>query len=335
MKVSNDSHMKKTYFIINPKARNGYCFKIWQSVESKLKEMGISYFAVFTEYQGHAETIAAKISKRCMKDEVIIAVGGDGTIHEVLNGVMKNNFVTLGFIPGGSGNDFSRGFQIPTDPIEAMHAILNLMKRESPIIDIGRITLQEEKEHYFINNMGAGFDALISYEVNQSQIKGFLNKLSLGRLVYVFFLLKNLFTYQCSTISLMIDGKKHIFEHTWFVTVSNQPFYGGGMKIAPNAIVDDGILDITVVHHLSRIKLLFVFISVFWGKHIHFKEVKSFLGRCISIESSPNLFVHADGEFIGHTPLNIQIQPNALQVLTKKARVKKEDLKERDSNDFQ
>src|SRR5574342_31266 len=105
-------------------------------------------------------------------------------------------------------------------------------------------------------------------------MKALLNKLSLGRIVYVYFLLKKLFTYKTSTIDLSIDGKKHIFEQTWFVTVSNQPYYGGGVEIAPAAEPDDGLLNIAVVHQLSRLKLLLVFISVFWGRHIHFKEGK-------------------------------------------------------------
>jgi diacylglycerol kinase (ATP) len=310
--------MRQINFIINPKAKNGHCLKIWQAIEMKLKETSLPYFAFFTETPGHAQKISAQIVSKEHKEVIIIAVGGDGTLHEVMNGVVNHKNIILGVIPGGSGNDFSRGFHIPSEPSEALQHIIRLMKDESPFIDTGKINLENDREHYFINNMGTGFDALISYEVNQSRMKGLLNKLSLGRLVYVYILLKKLFTYHCSTISIMIDGKKHIFEHTWFVTVSNQPYYGGGMKIAPSAIPDDGLLDITVVHHLSKVKLLFVFISVFWGKHIYFKEVEMLKGTSMSIQSSSNLFVHADGEFIGYTPLNIQVQPNSLRVLTRK-----------------
>jgi diacylglycerol kinase family enzyme len=193
--------------------------------------------------------------------------------------------------------------------------------------------MDDLKEYYFINNMGAGFDATISYEVNHSGMKAILNKLSLGRLVYVYFLIKKIFTYKTSTIDLSIDGEKHIFEQTWFVTVSNQPYYGGGMKIAPVAEPDDGLFDITVVHQLSRWKLLLVFISVFWGKHIHFKEVKTYTGRDVSIDSPTALFVHADGEHIGITPLNINLQASAIEVLTRRKRLEELEMKERDSND--
>ena len=327
--------MKKIYFIVNPKARNGYCMTIWKKVETELKSKQLAYLAFFTEYPGHAKVLAHQIAKKNPAQTTIVAVGGDGTVHEVMNGIIHFNHITLGFIPGGSGNDFSRGFQIPSDPEEALKMIIRLLYNEASSLDIGKVTMQDKTNHFFINNMGAGFDALISYEVNLSPVKGLLNKLSLGRLVYVYFLLKKLFTYKTSTIDLSIDGQSHIFEHTWFVTVSNQPYYGGGMKIAPGAKPDDGLFDITVVHKLSRFKLLMVFISVFWGKHIHFKEVKTFKEQDISIQPATPLFVHADGEHIGYTPLMLKLQPYALKVLTRTQRMKEVDLKERDSNDFQ
>ncbi len=325
--------MKEIYFIVNPKAGNGHCFTIWERVERQLMVKKVPYLAFFTEFSGHANILAGQIALKNPVQKMIIAVGGDGTMHEVVNGAVKEHHITLGFIPGGSGNDFSRGFQVPVDPVEALEMILRLAKQTGQPIDVGKVTMNDSQEHYFINNMGAGFDATISYEVNQSRMKAIFNKLSLGRMVYVYFLLKKLFTYKTSTIDLSIDGEKHIFEQTWFVTVSNQPFYGGGMKIAPAAEPDDGLFDITVVQRLSRWKLLLVFVSVFWGKHIHFKEVKTYRGRDVSIHSQVKLFVHADGEHIGFTPLDINLQASALKVLTRRKRAEEVVLKERDSND--
>jgi diacylglycerol kinase (ATP) len=325
--------MKKLYFLINPKARNGYCLKIWERVEQTLTEGKISFQKFFTEYQGHANILATQIASSTTEEIVIIAVGGDGTMHEVVNGTVQYNNVTLGFVPGGSGNDFSRGFLIPVDPMEALQVILRLVKKDAAQIDVGKVNMNDHSVHYFINNMGAGFDALVSQGVNQSRMKAILNKLSLGRLVYVYVLLKELFTYNCTTINLSIDEKIQIYEKTWFVTVSNQPYYGGGMKIAPEAVPDDGLLDITIVHRLSRIKLLLVFISVFWGKHVLFKEVKSFRGRKISLHSSSPLYVHADGEIIGYTPLNIQIQTRKIKVLSSRENKGEVNLKERDSSE--
>ncbi|WP_423799337.1 diacylglycerol/lipid kinase family protein [Neobacillus sp. SAB-20_R2A] len=324
--------MKELYFVINPKAGNGHCYKIWRKIELELKAEEISYLAFFTEYSGHARKLAAQIAVQNNHSKIVVAVGGDGTLHEVVNGIINHPTITLGFIPGGSGNDFSRGFQIPSDPAAALKVMLRLMKSDAPLLDAGKITMQDKSEQYFINNMGAGFDALIAYQVNHSRVKALLNKFSLGRLVYVYFLLKELFCYKTSTIDLSIDGKEHKFKQTWFVTVSNQPYYGGGMKIAPAAEPQDGLLDITVVHELSRLKLLIVFISVFWGKHIYFKEVKSFQGRAITIRSDVKLYVHGDGEHAGHIPLKAEIIPKALQVLTRMRYEDEVDLKERDSN---
>ncbi|NRD76161.1 diacylglycerol kinase family lipid kinase [Bacillus sp. BRMEA1] len=327
--------MEPIYFIINPKAGNGSCLKVWGKVQAELQRKQIPYLAFFTEYGGHAERIAAQIGVENKLGKLIIAVGGDGTMHEVLNGMSKHKNITLGFIPGGSGNDFSRGFSIPADPIKALTVILrSLKKQEKTRVDFGKMFFENETGHYFLNNMGAGFDALIAFKANQSRIKALFNQFSLGRLVYVYFLLKELFTYKTSTLDISIDGKKHIFEQTWFVTVSNQPYYGGGMQIAPDALPDDGLFNITVVHQLSRWKLLFVFISVFWGKHIYFKEVKRFKGRAISIQPSLPLYVHGDGEHIGWTPLKIELWDRALQIVTRLKNKEEVDLEMRDLNDF-
>ncbi|WP_066311071.1 diacylglycerol kinase family protein [Bacillus sp. FJAT-29814] len=326
--------MRQIYFIINPKAGNGHCLKVWQRIEAILQAQHVSFLAFFTEYPGHAIKLADHIASRNNQEKLVVAVGGDGTMHEVMNGTIKHNYITLGFIPGGSGNDFSRGFQIPSVPDDALKVLLRLMKQKPTMIDAGKMTMQDESEHYFINNMGAGFDALIAYKVNHSRVKAMLNKLSLGRLVYVYFLIKELFTYKTSVIELSIDGKRHRFEQTWFVTVSNQPYYGGGMMIAPTAQPDDGLFDVTVVHQLSRLKLLLVFLSVFKGKHIYFKEVKTFKGKTISIQSSANMFVHGDGEHIGYTPLYIEIQVKALEMFTRLRNKEDAELKEGESNDI-
>ncbi|MCM3569647.1 diacylglycerol kinase family protein [Neobacillus mesonae] len=322
--------MRSLYFIINPKAGNGQCYKVWGEMEAQLKAERVSYQAFFTEYPGHAKKLAEQIADKNQEDKIMTAVGGDGTLHEVMNGIMMHKNIVLGFIPGGSGNDFSREFKIPQNPVKALKMLLCLAKTEPVLIDAGKINMMNDTEEFFINNMGVGFDAFIAYQVNHSRIKPIFNKLSLGRLVYVYFLLKELFTYKTTAIELLIDGRKHTFKQTWFITVSNQPYYGGGMKIAPDAVLNDGLLDIIVVHGLSRWKLLLLFINVFWGKHVNFPEVKTFQGRMISIQSIENLFVHGDGEHIDRAPLKINIQVKAVQVLDYLRYSKEADIKVRD-----
>jgi diacylglycerol kinase (ATP) len=310
--------MTKLYFIVNPKAGNGKAKLIWSSVEKQLAEQKINYESFFTERTGHGKLIAKQIMESNDKKKVtIIVVGGDGTINEVVNGI--GNFCSrarIGVIPGGSGNDFTRGYGIPRNPDMALPFLLSEVNNVSPTFDLGKIDLVGGREHFFINSTGAGFDALISYEANQSKWKGLLNRFSLGQLVYVIILLKHLFSYKCTTIELWIDGKKHTFPDTWFVTVSNQPYYGGGMMISPHATANDGKLNITIVHRLSRLKLLLVFLSVFWGKHLKFKEVNTFLAQKISIHSTEPIYVHSDGEHIGSTPLQITVHHEPISILT-------------------
>jgi diacylglycerol kinase (ATP) len=321
MRGIENINMTKLYFIVNPKAGNGKARLIWSSVEKQLSEQKISFECFFTERSGHGKAIAKQIVGNVDENKVtIIVVGGDGTVNEVVNGIGNySSIARIGVIPGGSGNDFSRGYGIPRSPEKALPFLLSELNHVSPTFDLGKIDLSGEREHFFINSTGAGFDALISYEANQSKWKGLLNRFSLGQLVYVIILLKHLFSYKCTTIELCIDGVKHTFPDTWFVTVSNQPFYGGGMKIAPAALANDGKLNVTIAHRLSRLKLLFVFISVFWGKHLKFKEVNTFLAQNVSIHSTEPIYVHSDGEHIGSTPLQITVHQEPISILTHRA----------------
>lgn len=310
--------MRNLYFIINPQAKNGQCQKLWKKLEKILSEQNVSYEAFFTAYHGHGKEIVQLISrKEAGKEIVIVVVGGDGTMHEAVNGAVFNKYIQLAYIPGGSGNDFSRGFGIPRNPVAALNHLLRQLKEEASLIDLGRIKTEDEEEIFFVNNMGVGLDAYIARKVNLSKIKKLLNRVSLGKLVYVYFLLKSVFTYQRSFIEMNIDGKRYTFDSTWFVTVSNQPFYGGGMKISPDASPYDGQLNITVVNNLSRVKLLFVFITVFWGGHVAFKEVETFTGSEIRISSLGPIQAHADGEDIGCTPLTTITCRRFLPILLK------------------
>ncbi|PLR83839.1 diacylglycerol/lipid kinase family protein [Bacillus sp. V33-4] len=321
--------MGKIYFIVNPRAGNGRCQIVWNKIEMELQEKHIAYLAFFTEYPGHAKELAQSIAKNSDgADIVLAAVGGDGTLHELINGAVAYQNVRIGFIPGGSGNDFSRGFSIPKNPLNALTILLRQRKSPPRYIDIGKIVNEQQHETYFVNNMGAGFDALVSDAANSSPLKGILNRLSIGRLIYVYILLKTLVSFRRSPLELTVDGKEYRFNSVWFVTVSNQPFYGGGMKIAPDAMPDDGLLNVTVVHSLPRWKLLLVFGTVFYGGHLRFKEVDSFKGRTVTINSASPYMVHADGEIIGKTPIQVQVCPAVLPISARNLHREERDVKE-------
>jgi len=312
--------MNNIHFIINPQAKNGYSMKVWEKVEKELISKHLPYHAALTKYRGHAVEMVKSIHRNLAPKEtaLIVAIGGDGTIHEVINGASQVENVMIGFIPAGSGNDFRRGYGIPKDPLTALQFILEQVKEPPLLVDVGEIENCNGKKTSFINNMGVGFDALITKEANSSRLKGMLNRFHLGSLVYAYFVMKELFSFKCSDVLVSIDGESISYKNVWFVTVSNQPFYGGGMKISPRANVRDGLLNVTIVHNLSKLKFLLVFITVFWGGHTKFKEVEEMVGRQISIQTNAPFYAHADGEYIGETPLTIKVKRQVMPLILKK-----------------
>ncbi|MCH1625359.1 diacylglycerol/lipid kinase family protein [Ferdinandcohnia quinoae] len=312
--------MKKLFFIVNIKAGNGRCIKLWNKLKDELDNQNVNYRSFFTKYPKHAQEISKQIATMFdEKIDAIIAVGGDGTIHEVVNGLVEFPSIKIGYIPAGSGNDFSRGFSIPKSPQVALSFILKNKHKNGVLHDIGKFKVSGlSKPHYFVSSLGAGFDAAVAKLTNESKMKKYLNKVRLGSLAYVGAVVRTLFTYERSEITVSIDGKTSTYQNVWFITISNQKYYGGGMKIAPTASTKDGQFDVTIVHNLSRFKLLLVFGSVFFGKHTKFKEVIQEKGTNILIDSKQKMLVHADGELIGKVPLKVSAEHKKMSFLVKK-----------------
>lgn len=310
---------KKMYiFIINPEAGSGKGAQVWNAIKPSLEAEEVRYRSFFTKHAGHAEDIAIQVAElHGEKIEAIVVIGGDGTVHEVVNGLRAYPHVPVGFIPGGSGNDFARGFSIPRSPKKALLRILENKRPTAKKYDLGRFLFPERKkgERYFVNGLGIGFDADVAKATNEARYKRILNKMKLGSLAYVLSILRLLFSYQPSQLHILVDGEEHIFKDAWLVAISNIPYYGGGIKISPKARPNDGKLNLCVVHELSKWKLLAVFITVFTGQHQRFKEVTLLEGSIISISSERPLLIHADGEIIGSTPLVVGVDPKTQSIV--------------------
>ena len=309
--------MKILFFIINEKAGNGSGRKVWNKVKHELDEKKANYRSFQTKHPLHAEQLARQLcSMYHDKIKAVIAVGGDGTVHEVVNGMAGYPTIPVGFIPAGSGNDLSRGLGLPKSPLEALSLILK--SRRGKLFDIGQYKLKgSSKKNYFVNSIGTGFDAAVSKLTNESKIKKYLNKVGLGSLAYVGAVIFLLFTYELTDIVVDLDGVIIRYENVWFVTLSNHPYYGGGMKIAPKANPKDGLLDITIVYNLSRLKLLLLLFTVFFGKHTSLREVVQHQGRRVSIRSDDAMLLHADGEVIGTIPVQAEVLPQRIHILVK------------------
>ncbi len=309
--------MEKFYiFIINPKAGNGRGEKVWEKVKRNLQEQNIPYRSFFTQRPGHGKDIAqqmAHIHHEHLKG--IVTVGGDGTMHEVINGLSHHPAIPVSFIPAGSGNDFARGFKIPRATAQAL---LHIVSKKSRIrrFDIGeyRLRKRKHKPSFFTSSLGIGFDGEVARRTNESKYKGILNKIGLGSLSYIITVVKLAMTYQPFQLKMKVDGKELEFSDVWLIATTNIKYYGGGMKISPDAIPNDGLLNVCIVHNLSRRKLLILFGTVFLGLHTKLKEVTLLVGKEIEVDTNKPVTMHADGELIGSTPVNIKIHSKRLLV---------------------
>lgn len=291
----------KTLFIINPVAGGGRGLRTWQAVEQALVRRGLAYEYRFTEGRNAATELA--VQARQNGYDTVVGVGGDGTIQEIVNGLIGPNGecpAALGVIPGGTGNDFSKMLGYPRDPEGALNVILDGKVRR---FDVGRAN-----GRYFINIAGVGFDA---------EVAGFLNqrpKRLPGALMYVYGVLAVLLRYRPAPLTIDLGGEV-LERRCLLVSVANGPSHAGGMKMCPEARPDDGVLDLCVVGNLSRLQTVTLLPKVFSGRHTRHPEVKLYTARKVRITSDEPLYVQADGEIFGRVPVEVEIVPGVLRVI--------------------
>lgn len=289
----------RTIFVINPVAGNGKSMKKWLKFKDTIP---FPYELAVSRFSGHATELVRELHDS-EEPVLVVGFGGDGTLREVIAGAAGSVHVTVGSVAAGSGNDFSRGFHSFRDSAEIAAF---LKKPASSPKDLGEF--KDEVPYCFVSSSGIGFDAEISVKVNRSHVKRWLNRVGLGKLVYVVYVVTTLLKFQLFRLTVEQDGEKVVYENVWFATVSNQPYFGGGMKISPHSKADDGILELTVVNRLSRLKLLLVFGTVFSGKHLRFKEVHQLKGTEFLLSADRKVYRHVDGDSAGRTPENRSIR---------------------------
>lgn len=291
--------------IVNEAAGNGRALKIWQHTKDTLQQKGIHYRVRFTKYSNHATEFTHDIVHR-QEAKAIVAIGGDGTIHEVINGLVGSS-IPLGIIPAGSGNDFCRGMRIPLNYDEALKRIL---MDEQKVVDVGHIN-----DKYFATIAGLGFDGQVAQESNKPKNKIIMNAIRIGSIPYIINVLKVLLYYKPTSVELHIDSHRTSHQKVWLIAIANSPFYAGGMMICPDAKNNDQLFDICIIKGISRWKLLKIFPSVFKGKHINHPSVTTLKGEKLEVLSNAPMIAHGDGEIIGETPFKVKIAKSTLYVL--------------------
>lgn len=300
------------YFIVNPKARSGAGLTVWGQVRRELLRREIPFKAWKTKYAGHARKIAKELTS-CLTSTISLnIIGGDGSINEVLDGIQDFQHVILGYIPTGSGNDFSRSMGIPSDSVAALNCIL---KGHYSSIDIGYREISGHRRRFGVS-CGMGLDASVYHEALSSPAKKILNKFHLGKFTYLAIALKQLILCQPVPMTLHLDGQRsYRFRRAFFAAVMNQPYEGGGFMMTPKATASDHMLDVIVISDLYKLKILVCLPLALFGMHTSIKGVHIFRCKSIDIQCPVPLCVHQDGESGGFaSELHAGIEKSSLKV---------------------
>lgn len=304
MEMEAEETSRELLFIVNPVAGHGRSRRVFARLEAVLARVtGLRWVVWNTRGPGHAVELAQRAGLEGYRR--VVAVGGDGTVHEAINGLMSlsaalRHRLAFGVVPAGSGNDFARNVGIPQDP-GALAALL--ASGAAGFVDVGEVG-----GHYFANVAGVGFDAEVARLANR------LPKAVPGPLTYLVSAVSALATYRNASVRIELDGRE-LRRRVLLVAVGNGAGYGGGMLICPGARMDDGRFRVVVAGDLSRAAVLATLPRVFSGRHLENPLVEAFEARQVHIEAERPLAVQADGEVVARTPATLKIVPRALRVI--------------------
>lgn len=286
----------RVLFIVNPKAGRGAGLKVWRRISRELTgKQGIE--AVLPSSKEETRKVAAQAARNGV--ERVVAVGGDGTL-QLVAGQLAHCDTILGLLPAGTGNDFGRNFGLPREPYHALNVALWAQPRR---IDLGHAPGQG----HFINAAGLGFDGTVA-EKASSFPKGLG-----GTLPYLAGALHTMATFQPIHVDVTVDDRT-ISGRSTLVVVANGRYYGGGMKVAPGACSEDGLLDICIAGGLNRLEMLKLLAQVYSGAHVSHPQVRVMRGTHVKVTVPQSAPAHLDGEPLRSTELECRVLPKALSV---------------------
>lgn len=256
-----------------------------------------------TRRRGDAEALAADVTR--LGHDRVIAVGGDGTVQEVANGLLaSSDSAELGILPVGSGNDLARSLRLPRHRVDAWMTAIGDRTRQ---IDAALATNGSEQSRWFVSAGGIGFDAQVAAAMERR------SRWQAERAGYLLTTLRELRRFTNRSVTVTIDSVT-TSEDVLLIAIANGAYYGGGMRIAPAAAVDDGLLDLCIVGNLSRVAAVGQLANLYRGTHVGHPSVSMRSGSEIVIEGDAVTQTHLDGEPFGSLPLRVSIRRGALCV---------------------
>jgi YegS/Rv2252/BmrU family lipid kinase len=295
--------------IVNPAAGRGAGARLTKPIAERLRGYGLSFDLVTTTGAHHATALARDAVAH--GQETVVAVGGDGTFNEVLNGLVQTQdepvSPVLGLVPIGTGNDFAFGAGLPLDVWEACQVVA---RAQSRILDVGLFRADNEEPRYFGNGIGIGFDAVANIESRK------IKRLR-GTLLYLVAVIRTLaFYYDAPLTTLCVDGEERV-QPSLMISVMNGRRMGGGFYMTPTSQMDDGLLDLCVAAQVSRPKMVRFVPRFMRGTHVTDPDITMSQGRKITIVSETPWAAQADGEIygVGACRYEVELLPKRLRLV--------------------
>ena len=311
---------QKWFVIVNPVAGHGRGLDDFPEISKLLREEGIPYEPVFTEHKYHASELTVSAIKEGYRQ--IIVVGGDGTLHEVVNGLfiqqeVDPKQVKLAVIAVGTGNDWVRSMGVPQRHREAIRAIAQGC---TFLQDVGVVSYEEahyRQSRYMANVAGAGFDAMVVKRVNRLRQKRRMHRWS-----YTWCVIRSFFGYKSTGVKIWIDDELVYNNLLFSIAIGICKFNGGGIQQLPKAVANDGLLDISLIRPIHFWHVLFRFHYLFNGDIYSIRHILHKRGQKVRIESSPEISVEVDGELLGGSPLEFSLLPRAINIIVSEEFIK-------------
>ncbi len=304
--------------IVNPKSAAGSTESRWAGIAADLRAHFGAFQVAFTKKSGDGVVLARRAAENGRT--FVIACGGDGTVNEVANGILESGTdCELGILPNGTGGDFRRTLGMPSDSRGAAKV---LRDGETKTIDAGKVTFynheNEQVSRYFLNVASFGLSASIIERVKTSASFNWLpNTVMRGKTSFALSTLQEVFGLNFVTVRVKIDDREEKSLNTINFCVCNARFFGGGMKIAPDAQINDGKFDVVNIGDIKTAKILLNAYKLYNGSHLELAEVKSALAARVEVaplEKHQTIYIETDGELPGRLPATFEIVPNVLRV---------------------
>ncbi len=284
--------------LVNPTAGGGRAGRVAPAVEQALARHGLTVRRADTRDLAHARALAGEAAAA---GETVVTLSGDGLVGAVADVLRTVPGSLLGILPGGRGNDLARVLGIPEDPVEACAIIATGVPREMDLGEVGAGA--------FVGIASAGFDSDANRIANEAPAR-------LGNLVYAYGALRALISWRPANFQIVLDPPGEPIRFSGYtVAAANSRAYGGGMRMAPDALLDDGLLEIIAIERVSRLRFLANLPKVFKGAHVKLPSVRVFRAAAVEISADRPFTLYADGDPIGELPVVVRAVPREIRVL--------------------